>query len=61
MIMSEPRHINDLLRDMVTDLFDRIENSKEDGRAERIAARDRHMPEICRILDMEYEPMRKSA
>ena len=59
--MKGSRHVKYILRTMVLDLFDQVENSKEDGRAERIAARDRAMPEICRLLEIEYKPMRKSA
>lgn len=56
-----PKHVNDILRNIVIDLFDRIEKSPEEKRAERIEARNRHMPKIYALLDMEYEPMRKDA
>jgi hypothetical protein len=55
--MSEARRIDDVMREVMRDLFDRTLKSDHEKRADRIEARNRHMRKICEILDMEYAPL----
>lgn len=52
--MSDPRHVNEIMRDMFRDL----PKTAEQKRADRIEARNQEMPKICKLLDIEYQPMK---
>lgn len=55
--MSDPRHVNDIMRDM----FGNLPKTPDEKRHDRIEARNREMPKICALLDIEYEPMKEDA
>ncbi|WP_237133783.1 hypothetical protein [Pseudohongiella sp. O18] len=56
-----PKEIKQQLGDMMLDLFERAEKGPVDKRSKRIEARNREMPKICAMLDIEYKPMREDA
>jgi hypothetical protein len=55
--MTKPKHVNDLMRDM----FNNMPKNQDEKRQERIDARNREMPKICALLDIEYRPMKEDA
>jgi hypothetical protein len=54
---NNPRHVSEIMRDMFKD----FPKTMEERRAERIEARNREMPKICELLDIEFKPMSKDA
>lgn len=53
------KHVNDIMRDMFREL-PKVK-SQDEKRQERIEARNRYMPRICALLDIEYKPLDEDA
>jgi len=56
--MSEPVHVNDILRTVIPDLFER---SRSQARADSIAARQRELPKLCAMLDLDPVTLKPNA
>jgi hypothetical protein len=54
--MSKPKHVSEVM----TDMFRKWPTPAE-AKQRRIAARNKHMPKICKLLDIEFKAMRESA
>ena len=55
--MNEPRHVKEIMRDM----FGNLPKTPDEKLHDRIEARNREMPKICALLDIECKPMREDA
>lgn len=44
------RHVNEIMKDVVRDLFNR---TRAEAHADSIAAMERELPKICKILDLD--------
>ena len=52
--MSKVKHVNEVMTDLI-----RRWPTPSEARDARIEARNKWMPRICRILDIEFVPMEK--
>lgn len=53
------KHVNDIMRDMFREL-PKVK-TQDEKRQERIEARNRHMPKICELLEIDFKPLDEDA